>query len=152
MTYANNTSVSVERTRAEIETLLARYGASAFGYEVNSERGVIKFAAHGRFIKFTLLLPSRQDYRYTAVQQIRRKDVDVERAWEQACRSAWRELFLVIKAKLVAVEAGIAVFEDEFLPYTVLPNGDTVAQWLGPQIEQAYATGLQPQGFLELGQ
>lgn len=32
MTYADNTSVSVEKSRGEIERTLGRYGATAFGY------------------------------------------------------------------------------------------------------------------------
>jgi len=50
----------------------------------------------------------------------------------------------VIKAKLEAVEAGIAVFEDEFMANIVLPNGSTVSQFMLPQIAQAYESGNMP--------
>lgn len=39
--YAKDTSVSVEKSRAEIETTLARYGAESFAYATKqmSEKG-----------------------------------------------------------------------------------------------------------------
>lgn len=51
---------------------------------------------------------------------------------------------LVIKAKLEAVEAGIAAFEEEFLAHIVLPNGSTVGQFMMPQIAAVYETGRMP--------
>ena len=59
--------------------------------------------------------------------------------WQQACRQRWRALALVIKAKLEAVETGIATFEQEFLAYIVLPNGQSVGDTAIPAIEAAAA-------------
>ena len=50
----------------------------------------------------------------------------------------------MIKAKLEAVESEITCFDDEFMAHIVLPNGDTVSQWLVPQISSAYANGEMP--------
>ena len=44
----------------------------------------------------------------------------------------------MVKAKLEAVESGIATFEDEFMAYTMLPSGESVSEWLAPQLEAAY--------------
>ena len=52
-----------------------------------------------------------------------------------------RALALAVKAKLEAVEAGIAEFEDEFLAYVVLPSGETVGDTARPAIAKAYQTG-----------
>lgn len=41
--YAQDTSVSVERSRAEIETILAKYGAKAFAYMTSETHAVIGF-------------------------------------------------------------------------------------------------------------
>ena len=49
-TFAADTSVSVEKSRAEVERTLARYGATAFGYMTEPGRAVIMFEAHGRRI------------------------------------------------------------------------------------------------------
>jgi hypothetical protein len=70
---------------------------------------------------------------------------------DQATRSAWRALLLVIKAKLEAVETGITTFEDEFLAHLVLPNGQTVGEWAIPMIAEAYENGLRLPPMLPMG-
>lgn len=151
-TYANQTTVSVEKSRGEIERILSRYGASAFMYGWSGDSAVVQFGAHGRLVKFVLTLPAKGDREFTHAPagKVRRSPQQQEVAWEQACRQKWRALALVIKAKLEAVDAGIAIFEDEFLAYTVLPSGETISRWLQPQIETAYATGQLPRMLLEL--
>jgi hypothetical protein len=42
------------------------------------------------------------------------------------------------------VESGIAEFEDEFLAYLVLPNGQTVGDFTRPQIAKAYENNQMP--------
>ena len=144
--YAEDTSVSMERSRAEIERTLARYGASSFLYGWDGNRAVIGFMAHGRRIKFVLDLPDPADKQFTLTPSYKweRTKEQATQAWEQACRQRWRALALVIKAKLEAIEAGITSFEDEFLPHTMLPDGRTVAEWMQPQVEQVYLTGRMP--------
>lgn len=151
--YAATTDVTVERSRAEIERTLGRYGATAFMYGWDRERAVVQFQANDRHVRFLLPLPARNDSRFThtPAKGLRRSDVDAERSWEQACRVQWRALALVIKAKLEAVEAGITEFEDEFLAHVVLPDGSTAGEWLRPQIAQAYATGVMPSLLPALG-
>ena len=46
--YAKGTSVSVEKSRGEIETILARYGASAFAYATNMGKAMIQFQANNQ--------------------------------------------------------------------------------------------------------
>lgn len=151
-TYAKDTSVSVEKSRAEIETILARYGADRFGYMTTSDSAVVAFQAHGRSVRFHLPLPNKGAREFTHALDRRkhppawvpRRPEDAYRAWEQACRQRWRALALVIKAKLEAVECGITSFEKEFLAHIVLPNGATVGEWMGPQLEAAYSNGTMP--------
>lgn len=73
-----------------------------------------------------------------------RSQTQQEEIYEQAVKQRWRALALVIKAKLEAVEAGITIFEDEFLAHIVLPNGQTAGEYMVPQIEAAYETGKMP--------
>lgn len=152
-TYARDTIVSVDRSRAEVERTLERYEASAFMYGWNADEVVIQFRAHDRLVKFVITLPDRNDaeFQFTPSRGSRRSPGDAKKAWEQACRQKWRALALVVKAKLEAVDAGIAEFEDEFLAYTVLPSGETVSQWLQPQIDHAYDTASMPKMLLSLG-
>ena len=152
--YAATTSVSVEKSRAEIENILARYGAGQFGYATDSDRGLatIQFTANDRHIRFVLQLPKRNDkqFWYTPAGRKRLTPQKQVEAWEQACRQRWRALALAIKAKLEAVECGIAEFEEEFMANIVLPNGQTVGGMMRPQIAHAYMTGETPPGIAGL--
>ncbi|MGH2541279.1 MAG: hypothetical protein ACRDIB_00690, partial [Ardenticatenaceae bacterium] len=142
----------VERSKAEVETILRRYGADAFMHGWDTDKAIIQFRAKGRFIRFVLPLPAREDFRFKVrkVNQfdkglnVRLSEAETSKAWEQAQRQRWRALVLAVKAKLEAVESGIATFEDEFLAYTVLPNGATVGTWLQPQLQEAYDSGKMP--------
>lgn len=138
--YAETTSVSSERSRAEIEKTLQRYGANGFMYGTMDAKAVIGFELKRRRIRFDLPMPNPQDKRFTHTEArgTERHPDDAVRAWEQACRQSWRALALAIKAKLEAVESGITSFEEEFLAHIVLPGGQTVGKWIVPQIEQSY--------------
>lgn len=141
--YAAQTNVSSELSRLEIEKTLIRYGAEGFAYATTQGRAIIGFSMNERQIKFILPLPVLSEFRLTPTGRTRTENSQYE-AWEQACRQRWRALNLVIKAKLEAVECGISVFEDEFMANIVLPGGQTVSDFMKPQIEQAYISGEVP--------
>lgn len=144
--YAEGTSVSSEKSRAEIEKTLVRYGASAFMYGWDGPRAIIQFKAQGRYIRFVLPLPdmTSTEFTHTPGKGLPRSADQSAAAYEQAVRQRWRALTLVIKAKLEAVEAGIVEFEDEFLAHVVLPSGETVSNWLRPQLALSYERGEVP--------
>ena len=143
-TYAANTDVPADRSRAEIERTLARWGADGFMYGWEQTRAVIQFRANERFIRFIVELPDRSEFLLTPSRKQRRSPAQVESAYDQAVRQRWRALALVIKAKLEAVESGITEFEAEFLAHIVLPDGSTVGDWVRPQVESAYQLGTMP--------
>ena len=147
MKFAENTTVSVEASEAEIKRTLIRYGASSFmsGWK-KSGVAVIGFEMKGHRVKFILPLPSpdEDEYTYTPARKTKRSPAQAMLAWEKACRQRWRALALVIKAKLEAVETGITEFEEEFLAHIVLPNGSTVGEFMIPQVTQAYETKAMP--------
>jgi len=143
--YAQDTSVSVDRSKAEIERILIRYGATGFMYGWEADTAVIVFRAGGKMLRFVLILPARDDRKFSFTPTgKRRTPASTLEAWEQACRQKWRALALVIKAKLEAVESGIETFEQAFLANIMLPDGQTVGQWMAPQVEQVYLTGVMP--------
>ena len=146
MAYAEKTSVPVSRTKADIEDLVQRHGADQFVSGYKGDIAVIGFLMAGRQIRFLLPLPNKQDreYWYTPGRGQRRTEEAANTAWEQACRSRWRALYLIVKAKLEAVDAGISTVEREFLYDVVLPDGRTAGEWIAPQIEAAYETGQMP--------
>jgi hypothetical protein len=104
-TYAAKTTVSPERSRMELEQILSRYGATAFGYGYDGNRAVVTFRANGRVVRFTVDVPAIEEFKWTSGAE-----------WE----------------------AG------EFLSHILLPNGTTVGEHLGPQLDEVYATGVMP--------
>lgn len=142
--YAQNTSVSVGKSKNEIERILQRYGAKQFIQGWDQQMAYVGFVFKERTIKLRLTLPPREDFTKTPAGRKRRNPDDALRAWEQACRQLWRAQALVIKAKLEAVESGIAAFEDEFLAYTCLPGGQTVSELIQPQIVESISSGKMP--------
>lgn len=153
MKYAQQTSVTVERSKAEIERMLSKYGASAFISGWTKDGASIMFEMHNRRIRFDLPLPNKDDpkFRFTPAKRRKLSNDAAERVWEQACRQRWRALALVIKAKLEAVESKISEFEDEFLSHIVLPGGQTMGTWAKPQIAIAYEKGLNMPPLLGAG-
>lgn len=144
--YASSTSVPSDRSRAEIEKTLERYGATGFSYAWSEDQARVAFKMSDRLVSFFLPLPLRDDQEFTRTENRRRERSPeaASKAYEQAVRQKWRALALVIKAKLEAVETEITTFDEEFLAHITLPNGQTVGQFMVPQVANAYATGKMP--------
>ena len=144
--YASQTAVTADKSRAEIERTLTRYGATGFAYAWDGSAAMIAFTARNRQVRFLLPLPDRDSNDFTLTPQGRpRSGSAVDAAYDQATRQRWRALSLVIKAKLEAVESGIVTFEDEFAMHIVLPDGTSVSDHVRPAIREAYETGVVPE-------
>jgi hypothetical protein len=143
--YAENTQVSSDRSRAEIERTLRRYGATAFGYGWDAQAATLMFEIANRRVMFRLPMPDPTSKVFTRTPTGKdRSPPAAEAAFEQAVRQRWRALALVIKAKLEAVAAGITTIEQEFLAHIVLPDGRTVGEYAKPAIASAYESGEMP--------
>ena len=144
MRYATATKVSVSRTQEHLRKLLREHRAAqiVLAEDDATGRAALRFVLHNRQIHFALRLP---DPLAPAFTQDRRGSIRpaaaARKLWEQACRSSWRELFLLVKAMLVAVSAEITSFEELFLPYLVTTNGQTVAQRVLPDLPALLTTG-----------
>jgi hypothetical protein len=138
--YAAGTTVAAERSRLELEKLLRRFGADQFGYGWQDTREVIMFRIHDRAVRMELPVPDKASaaFRLTAAGR-RRTDTATLQAYEAEIRRRWRSLVLIVRAKLTAVTDGISTVEREFLADVVLPDGSTIGEWAGPQLEQLYA-------------
>ena len=141
--FAQDTSVSVEKSKAEIEGMLIRYGATSFMSGTNRVEAVIAFEMSARKIMFRLSLPDKaaKQFTHTPSRGTPRHSDDAHAEWEQACRSRWRALALAIKAKMESVAVGITTFENEFMAHIVMPDGLTVGDHVRPRIADAYASG-----------
>lgn len=129
--YAQGTRVDVAKTRSEIEALLTKHGATSFASGWEGTRARILFEAHGRRVRFTLAL----------LEVARASGGDLKK--ENENRRRWRCLLLMLKAKLEAVANNLVSFEDEFLSFIMVPDGsgETVGDWVGPQLMKAYERG-----------
>lgn len=149
MSYAENTSVPVDRSKAEIERLLQKYGCAGTAFLNEPHRAIVGFRMNGKIIRFHLPLPSPEDRKFRATPSGRDRAENAAAAeFHQELRRLWRAMFLSIKGKLSNIESGIATFEEEFMAYIVLPNKQTAGEFLLPQIDQAYASGHVPAAML----
>jgi hypothetical protein len=120
--FASSTSVSVDKTRLEIEALLAKAGATARGTAIDEAKNLAKVIFYLKGARFCVSLPL-PPYKATLHYKNTRRALATH---EQAVRTRWRVLLLLLKSKLEAVRLGISSAEKEFLADLVLENGRTV--------------------------
>lgn len=123
--YAASTSVPMERSRAEIERILSKYGATRFG-TMNEADGsaTVYFEFKGRQIQLPVPMPPRTDKRFARDKYgMARVGTQRDRLWEQEQRRRWRVLVITIKAVLEAVETGLVTFEQVFLAHIIVIPG-----------------------------
>jgi len=145
MRYAEKTSVNVGKTKQDIEKVLNKYGTTDFAYMSGVGNAMVGFIFKGITYKLSLFLPDPASTEFTHTSQGReRKTEAIMKSWEQACRSRWRALYLLIKATLEAVEIGVVTFEEAFMSHTLLPDGSTIGQKMVPMLEAAVKKGVLP--------
>lgn len=147
MAYAKDTSVAVDKTEGEIKALLRRHGATSIASVESENHAVIVFDMRDRRISFRLPLPDPTSSEFTETPSKRwaRSKEEAYKAWEQACRSRWRGLYLCIRAKLESVESEIETFDEAFLAHVQMPDGQTVGSHVIKAVGLAYQTGsMQP--------
>src|SRR5258706_9275366 len=149
--YAAGPDVSVTRTQEQIKVELQRLGAGQRLIYEDDEAGraVVAFQREG--IQYRILLPllalDDERFWYRGVNQYRSgtsTPAQAKTAWQQDIRERWRGLAEYIKALRIAYEAEIVKIESALLPYAVLPDGQTVEQWVAPQLPAVYASGDMP--------
>jgi hypothetical protein len=152
VTFAKHTSVPVEKSKAELERMLTKHGASQRVLGTDDVRG-IAFAiftigpknspSDTRQVRLQIPMPKLEEFasgrKYKQAPEAQRK------AHEQACRERWRVVVLAVKAKLELVDLGISTIEREFLADIALPSGVTVGEELASKLREVYATGKVPQ-------
>lgn len=143
--YAATTTVPVGRTRDQIERTLTRYGATGFMFGQDQDTAAVAFVIRGRHVRFLVPMPDPADKRFshTPTQQRRGATAATEK-WQQAVRSRWRALGLILQAKLEAVDAGVVELDTEFMAQLVMPDGRTVGDAVRDQLDLAITTGSTP--------
>lgn len=150
MSYAEGTSVSIERSQMEVAGMIRKYGAQSFGTGWQAGFALVTFNAHERQIRFVLPVADNwQQFKSTPGGRAR-TERDAKTAMEKENMRRWRALALAIKAKLEVVETGIASFEHEFGMNIVLPDGTTVGERVLREVAVAYELGKVPASFLAI--
>lgn len=139
--YAAETVVSVEKTKAELDTLLSKHGARDYGVANNESAGVARvfFIVDARKYAIAVPLPTAPDSWWNWSTQRRTEWIDKQQA--QAMRTRWRAILLLVRAKLEIINMGGSTFEREFLADLVLPNGQTAHQTIAPYMAKLIADG-----------
>lgn len=152
MSYAEGTTVSIEKSQMEIAGMIRKYGAETFGTGWNAGYAIVTFNAHQRQIKFLLPIVQQTDWKnYIRTPGGRNRDqAGAKTALDAENRRRWRALALAIKAKLEVVQTGIASFEHEFGMNIVLPDGSTVAEHVLREVAIAYQQKVMPSSILAI--
>lgn len=151
--FATATTVPVAQSRAEIESMLVKYGASHFTSGWGPAHSEVAFRIRDIHVRFILPIPDKDDAKFKSkwINVRGRKKVkhftphQSEKLHEQEIKSRWRALALVVKAKLEAVDIGISTVEQEFLAFIVLPGTElTIGDWMAENAMPAIRSGTAP--------
>ena len=114
-----DTKVSVMESHEQIVKILRKHGI----FDTQMTNMESKSSIITRF-------PIQRDNGTASIRvEIKYKDGDQKDARRMA-----RVLYNWIKAKVVAIEAGLESFTESFMPYIELPNGQTLSQQVLPQL------------------
>lgn len=127
--FALRTAVAPEKSQREIRDLLDKYGTEDFEMLVGKHRLGVAFRMKNRTIRFAMPMPDENAS---------------DAAYQQGTRSRWRALLLVIKGKLESVELGVESLDEAFMGQIVMPDNQTVAEWMTPQLDTIFQQGKMP--------
>lgn len=142
--YAEDTSVSIGKSRGEIDDTLRRWGCQQIQWTDDYTKG----RARLQFLwehdgtpyvaRFDLELPSEEELRERAIDGRSGKPSEskLRKLMDARGRPEYRQLALWIKACLNAVEAGIIDPEAVFLPWLVGKDGRTVGEVALPNLKR----------------
>jgi hypothetical protein len=152
--FAANTKVPVERSRAEIDSLLVKNGASSIGIlnDVENNRAAFAFTLRGARYRVEVPLPKLEDFWPTRQEEPRgwfnwdkeRRTDWVKIRLDQAHRQRWRCALLMVKSKLEIVRMGLSSVEREFMSDLVLPNGQTAYETFAEITRRGFSVGDLP--------
>ena len=145
MNYAQTTTVSVAKSKADLEKLLRKFGVVEFGVVTDGKQAQIAFKLSGLPVRFGLPLPDPGADRFCKTKRLKERSEEAAlKSWEQECRSVWRGLLLIVKAMLIAVESGTIDLKTMFMPFIVTGNGKTVGERTLPKLDMILSTGDMP--------
>lgn len=158
MAYGRGTDVPVERSRMELDAMLAKAGAQQRMFGVNEAQavGYVAFVLQGHQVSMQVPMPEIENFAFkppprkdSVDKSPRRRTPEEQRkVYEQACKERWRQFCLLVKAKLEAIELEISTVEREFLADLRLVDGRTVHQAMEGGLKKMLAEGRVPKALM----
>jgi hypothetical protein len=105
--YAKRTSVSVVRSRADIENIIDRFDCVFDGWVIEPGRVIVNFHGYGYCVRWVLDIPALLD--------------------EQSERELWRAMLIAIKGNLVSVKSGVVQFKMVFHAFLVTEDDEILS-------------------------
>jgi hypothetical protein len=122
--YATNSSVPVERSKAQIRGYLAQAGADGFGDVEQQGKVAMAFVIDGHRYQITFTLPAFSQFQQTPSGRDRCQREALAHH-DRAVRSYWRTILLIIKANCEAIALGVMTARQAFGSMLVLGDGHT---------------------------
>lgn len=120
--YAEGTTVSVDRSRAELRRILVNHGVLRLAWASEPAGDIIQFEYGGQLFRLRVAYPTAGDLATT------RRPRNLRAALEAEWRRRWRAIVLLIKAKLEFADGETTSLFRELLPYAVLTDGRTLEE------------------------
>ncbi|MEN6358354.1 MAG: hypothetical protein ABFD83_14875 [Armatimonadota bacterium] len=140
------------RQPPEIRKILERFGCENILIGAYDGGATAVFERNRRPYRMQVFLPAVDDaefkLRRCGTGYSRRTSDQQKDAWERECRRRWRELALIVKAKVLIVESASedsdVTFEGEFLSYAMLPGHGRIGDLAEAQLCRFAANGELP--------
>lgn len=152
--YAENTSIEVEKSVAEMRQLLKQAGAIKFSLNESDTSYQLMAEIGGRWYSFSVEQPDPESFRVNpASRWQRRTDAQVEAFATLERQRRWRVLVYLLKAKIIATVEGAddnekskaeaaEGFTREMLLYLMLQDGSVVGAHSEMVYEAAQRNGI----------
>ena len=140
MAYAENTTVPIEKSIAEIVALVKKAGAERVAQYEEPDRFTVQFELGERTIRFRVRLLTYDDVPRVLNGRPRSEEQIVAKR-DALRRQRARALLLVVKAKLESVESQVETFEEAFLANLVMSDGATLYERVAEPIALEYRSG-----------
>ena len=146
--FAAGTSVGIWQSKQQIERDLERLGTTRHAFFDDLERHQAAIMFELGETRYRLLLPlpdpDAEVYWWTPARRIERTPKQAREVYEQDVRERWRALAEYIKALRIASEVGILHTREALLPYALLADGRTVAEYTLPQLAEVATVDKMP--------
>ena len=137
--YAKNTKISATNTMNEIQGLLAKYGYTKFGIDL--EENAVYFQVDNKSVKISVPKPQIESFRFTETKR-RRTDEQTKSAYDQDLKSRWRLIKEKLKIDLELIRLNIKNEKEIFMSSFVMKSGKTLAEEWIPKLNNGNTADL----------